>query len=76
MNKDRRDRIAALVERLTLIRDEVEELQEQEQDAYDNMPESLQQTERGEKSEGSARCLEDAVSSLDEAVDYLNSAAE
>ena len=45
--------------------DVLEEVRDEEQDAYDNLPEGLQYSERGD-------LMQEAVDNLDEAVDYLN----
>lgn len=45
--------------------DVLEEVRDEEQDAYDNLPEGLQYSERGD-------LMQEAVDNLDEAVDYLD----
>ena len=45
--------------------DVLEEVRDEEQDAYDNLPEGLQYSERGEM-------MDEAVNNLEEAVDYLD----
>ena len=60
MNKDRRDRIAKIKEALEDLRGQIEDLQSEEQEAFDNMPESLQQSERGQASEAAAEALQSA----------------
>ena len=62
MNKDRRDRIAKIKEALEDLRGQIEDLQTEEQEAFDNMPESLQQSERGQASEAAADALHGALS--------------
>lgn len=42
MNKNRRKRIADLRERIDIIKNELEEVMEEEQDARDNLPNNLQ----------------------------------
>lgn len=44
----------------------VEEAKDAERDYYDNMPESFQSGERGERADAAASSLEDAVSSLED----------
>ena len=44
--------------------DVLEEVRDEEQDAFDNLPEGLQYSERGDM-------MQDAVDTLDEAIDYL-----
>lgn len=76
MNKSRRDQIAKIKEALEELRGKIEDLQSEEQDAFDSMPESLQQGERGQASEAAAEALQSAYDSADEAINYLESAAE
>lgn len=47
MNKTRRKAIDDVVAKLQELRDEVESLRDEEQDYYDNMPESFQNGEKG-----------------------------
>jgi len=42
-----------------------------EQDAYDNMPENLQGSDRGMESEEAQESLESAIEALEEAISYL-----
>ena len=76
MNKDRRDRIAKIKEALEDLRGQIENLQSEEQEAFDNMPESLQQSERGQASEAAADALQSAYDAADEAITNLETASE
>ena len=76
MNKDRRDRIAKIKEALEDLRGQIEDLQSEEREAFDNMPESLQQSERGQASEAAADALQSAYDAADEAVTNLETASE
>ena len=49
MNAARRKELNKLIGQLEDIKSQIEELQQEEQDAYDNLPESLQDGERGER---------------------------
>lgn len=49
---------------------------EEEDDARDNMPESLQNSERYEQSEEASESMESAEEALQEAIGYLESVAE
>lgn len=62
MNKNKRTRIEGLKERLEEIAAELEQLAAEEQEAFNNMPESLQGSERGEQMESNISELEDAQS--------------
>lgn len=76
MNKDRRTRIAALRAELDSIKERLETLRDEEQEAFDAMPEGLQGGERGEKSQAAIDALEIALTDIESAVDNLDYAAE
>lgn len=76
MNEQRRKAIAAILNELSDLRGRTEELQNEEREAFDNMPEGLQQSERGEKADNAASLLDDALSAFDEIDAALNEAAE
>lgn len=86
MNKQRRktlsqiidliEEIKPLVEKLkddaTNIRDQIDSEREGEQDSYDNMPESLQQGERGQDMEFAIDKLDTASQTISDLVDALD----
>lgn len=76
MNKERRKAIDAVINELADLRSRVETLQQDEQDAFDNMPEGLQASERGQACENAASRLEDALTAFDEIDSALNEAME
>ena len=53
----------------------IEEVKEEEQEAFDNMPESLQGSERGEEMEGYIGDLENAADDLDNISDIVGEVA-
>lgn len=57
MNNTRRKSLRALMDRLEDIKSELEEIQSEEEDYRDNIPENLQGSERYEKAE-------DAISNM------------
>ena len=59
MNKERRQKIGKIIEKLEYITAELDALAEEERQAFDNLPESLQYCERGEEMEAAADELED-----------------
>ena len=82
MNQERRAKIEKLIDQVQTAAFEMREfyneltsLQEEEQEAFDNLPEGLQQAERGQQMEAISTALEDALSSLDSAIDDVESAA-
>lgn len=76
MNKQQRKELQGYVESLDEIKCAIEEMMDEEQDKFDNMPEGLQESERGEAMQEAIENLESASSSLEEAIDYLNEITE
>lgn len=76
MNNQRRKEIAEIQNELADLLARVETLRDEEQDAYDNMPEGLQQSDRGTASEQAASNLDQAAYSLQEVDSLLTDAAE
>lgn len=75
MNAARRKAIDKLYMQLEDLKAAIESLQEEEQEAFDNLPESLQDTERGEAMQEAVDNLEAAASSIEEAMDSLSEAS-
>jgi uncharacterized protein YukE len=69
MNKDRRKRLQNVIDALRNMVDELYAIQEEEQEAYDNLPESFQEGERGEK-------MSDAIDTLDMVLSEIDSQAD
>lgn len=76
MNKERRKALAEIVDQLAGIRSAIEQVKDDEQDAFDNMPEGLQQSEKGEKAENAISRLDDALSAVDDIESALIEASE
>lgn len=70
MNKQRRKELNEIISKLENLRDDLECLQGEEQDYYDNMPENLQCSERGERAEEAVSSLEDALYNIDALTQY------
>ena len=75
MNSSRRAIIDEIKESLDEIRDKIDEVRDEEQESYDNLPESFQGGELGEKMQSAMYTLDEAVSSIDEVSEYLDTAA-
>ena len=69
MNKQRRKAISDIYDKLIDIQSNLECIRDEEQEAFDNLPESIQCSERGER-------MEEYISSLDEALDYVGYAVD
>ena len=76
MNKQRRKRIEAVLNELADLRSRIEEIHGEEQDAFDALPEGLQQSERRVAAEEAVSYLEDALTGFDEVESALNEALE
>lgn len=76
MNKERRGRLAVLLEQIEAVKDGVEDILAEEEDARDNFPENLQNGEAYERCESACDSLTDAVSSLEDAVASMEAATE
>lgn len=66
MNAQRRKQIQKAIGLLSEARAILEEVTEEEQEAFDNMPDGLQASERGETMEENIYRLEEAVSAIEE----------
>lgn len=75
MNKVRRSVIAEAASLLRKAASMIERVADAEEEAYDNLPESIQNGERGEKMEAAIDLLEEAGDQIDDVLDILISAA-
>ena len=66
MNAIRRKFLANILDRLSSIKAEIDELKDLEQEAFDNLPEGIQGSERGEKIQANVEIMDDAVNSIDD----------
>lgn len=76
MNKQRRKEIDELIKEAEALKDKIEEILNEEQDYFDNMPENFQFSERGENSQQAIDDLEEAQSSIEDCISYLESSIE
>lgn len=67
MNKQRRKKVEGIYDLLQAALMELEEIRDEEQDAFDNLPEGIQESERGEQ-------MEEYISQIDSAIDDIESA--
>lgn len=70
MNANRRKEIQRAVDMLEEAKSILEYCRDEEQDALDNMPESLQESERGQKMEEYIDQLDNSISSVEESVEF------
>ncbi len=76
MNAQRGKWINSVWDKLDELKSEIESIMEEEQEAYDNLPESIQDGERGEKMQEAIDNLSNSMDSIDEAISYLESSVE
>lgn len=74
MNEARRKILQKVSEGISLILPLLESAYEDEKDAFENMPEGLQASERGEQAQTAIDVLSDAVNSLNETRDKVDEA--
>lgn len=76
MNAERRKRIEEVITKLDELRAELNMLSQEEQDAHDNLPESMQYGERGDKMDEAVQTIEGAENSLSDVQDELRTVLE
>lgn len=65
MNRARRKAIAEIIPQLAALREALETIRDEETEAYENMPESIQSGERGDTAQGHIDNLDSAVSEIE-----------
>ena len=71
MNAQGRKEIAKYIASLEEIKDKLESMKDDEEDKFDNMPEGLQDSERGEAMQEAIKQLETACDNLDDVISAL-----
>ena len=71
MNRIRRDKIVKVIQVIGSARDSLEDIINEEQEYYDNIPENLLGGERAESSEEAIGIMESIFESLNEVIDEL-----
>ena len=71
MNKQDRKNLSAIIETLETAHSSLEEMAEAEREKYDNMPEGLQESERGQAIDEAATSLEEQASTLEDILSSL-----
>ena len=72
MNKQRRKEIKNAIELLDGVKEQLESILFDESDYFDNMPENLQGSIRGEESENAIDIIQDVVDEIDNCIVSLN----
>ncbi len=76
MNKQNRKDIEKLIDKLDEVKTEIEFMQEDEESKYDNLPEGIQDSEKGDAMQEAIEYLGYAVDSIDEAIDNLQTVVD
>lgn len=76
MNNQRRKEIAKAIRLIDEAKTILENIEYEEQESYDNLPESLQETERGEKMTDAIDSLSEAQNDIDNIIDNLQEIIE
>ena len=74
MNKARRKTLSQLIDQIEQLEAALEELTAEEQDALDNIPESLAESDRASRLQEAVDALESASASLEDAREAINTA--
>lgn len=75
MNKERRKQIRQVIDTLSEALLTVECLRDEEQECFDNMPEGLQDSDRGMQMQENADSLEEACTDLENVIGELEEVA-
>jgi len=73
MNRERRKKLGEIIDQLGTLRDALDAVASEEREAYDNLPESLQESDRGCAMEEAADELDDICSEMEELKDRIQS---
>ena len=71
MNKDRRDRLTEIISIIQEQMAELESIKEEEDEAFNNLPEGIQCSERGEVMEENVSEMDDIYSDLESTIDRI-----
>lgn len=74
MNAKRRKELEKVIALIEDAKSQLEILKDEEQEAFDNMPEGLQCSEKGERMEEVISYLDDSFSELESAIENITSA--
>lgn len=72
MNKARRKKLSDLIDLLTQVSEELCDLANDEQEAYDNLPESFQVPDREDEMEQVVEALNDASASINDVIESIS----
>ena len=76
MNKARRTTLMKIQDIINTAMESLELLLEEEEEARDNIPESLQSSERYERADAACDAIQSAIDSLEEAIESIEEACQ
>jgi len=76
MNKNRRKELERALDSLSEAKDIADQARSEEDDAWENLPDSIREGERGEAMQEAMSLLEDAVSNMEEAFGNIQQAQD
>lgn len=76
MNKVRRQRIKEAIDLIQQVNEILAEVGDEEEEAFDNMPESLQESERGEQMQEYIDMIDEANEAIDDLIGNLSEITE
>lgn len=76
MNNTRRKSLRELIEKAEGIKSEIEEIRTEEEEYYNNMPESFQDGDKGDRAQTVIEYLDEAMTAAGDVIENLTSAAE
>ena len=76
MNKQRRKWLSDVITKLEEAKTDIESIAEEEREAYDNLPEGIQESDKGDAMYENADNLDQAASDLDDLISNLNEIIE
>lgn len=76
MNNERRKALSKIKNRIEDIREDIEQLLDEEQECFVGIPENMQNGERYEKSENAISALEEVIENLEDAAENIDAAIE
>lgn len=71
MNKNRRQQLRRLIEKMEILKTELEAIESDEQEYFDSMPENLQGSMNGMNSEEALNKMADAIICVEEAIEAI-----
>jgi hypothetical protein len=76
LNKARRSRLATILETSEELSAALQEVIEEEEAAYENLPKSIQGSDRGERASGTIEILNEALELFEQAKDCIQEGSE